>query len=203
MSNKDFDIDFDFDEAYGFDDDADGKQEAYDDNTNPEILSRRSSGGSFDADGDLDDFLNMGSAPQVSQESQAPVEPEEDEWAQDGDFSEAPAQDGSYDQTEEVDYGDPGEYDEGVAEDTVYDEEDQGEYPEDGEEEDAPKKPKKQIKLPKLKMTCTLRRCFTKNWWKNRWIRTTPAAAEERPRVRFSRRFTCLPFWSACPSFWF
>ena len=152
MSNKDFDIDFDFDEAYGFDDDSDGKQDAYDDNTNPEILSRRSSGGSFDADGDLDDFLNMGSAPQVSQESQAPVEPEEDEWAQDGDFSETPAQDGSYDQTEEVDYGDPGEYDEGVAEDTVYDEEDQGEYPEDGEEEDAPKKPKKQLKLPKLKM---------------------------------------------------
>ena len=152
MSNKDFDIDFDFDEAYGFDDDSDGKQEAYDDNTNPEILSRRSSGGSFDADGDLDDFLNMGSAPQVSQEPQAPVEPEEDEWAQDGDFSETPAQDGSYDQTEEADYGDPGEYDEGVAEDTVYDEEDQGEYPEDGEEEDAPKKPKKQIKLPKLKM---------------------------------------------------
>ena len=152
MSNKDFDIDFDFDEAYGFDDDADGKQDAYDDNTNPEILSRRSSGGSFDADGDLDDFLNMGSAPQVSQDPQAPVEPEEDEWAQDGDFSETPAQDGSYDQTEEVDYGDPGEYDEGVAEDTVYDEEDQGEYPEDGEEEDAPKKPKKQIKLPKLKM---------------------------------------------------
>mgnify|MGYP000913005624 CR=1 FL=1 len=71
MSNKDFDIDFDFDEAYGFDDDSDGKQEAYDDNTNPEILSRRSSGGSFDADGDLDDFLNMGSAPQVSQEPQA------------------------------------------------------------------------------------------------------------------------------------
>lgn len=152
MSNKDFDIDFDFDEAYGFDDDSDGKQDAYDDNTNPEILSRRSSGGSFDADGDLDDFLNMGSAPQVSQEPQAPVEPEEDEWAQDGDFSETPAQDGSYDQTEEVDYGDPGEYDEGVAEDTVYDEEDQGEYPEDGEEEDAPKKPKKQLKLPKLKM---------------------------------------------------
>lgn len=152
MSNKDFDIDFDFDEAYGFDDDSDGKQEAYDDNTNPEILSRRSSGGSFDADGDLDDFLNMGSAPQVSQESQAPVEPEEDEWAQDGDFSETPAQDGSYDQTEEVDYGDPGEYDEGVAEDTVYDEEDQGEYPEDSEDEDAPKKPKKQLKLPKLKM---------------------------------------------------
>ena len=152
MSNKDFDIDFDFDEAYGFDDDSDGKQDAYDDNTNPEILSRRSSGGSFDADGDLDDFLNMGSAPQVSQEPQAPVEPEEDEWAQDGDFSEAPAQDGSYDQTEEVDYGDPGEYDEGVAEDTVYDEEDQGEYPEDSEEEDAPKKPKKQLKLPKLKI---------------------------------------------------
>lgn len=77
--------------------------------------------------------------------------------AQDGDFSETPAQDGSYDQTEEVDYGDPGEYDEGVAEDTVYDEEDQGEYPEDGEEEDAPKKPKKQLKLPKLKMPQFLR----------------------------------------------
>ena len=152
MSNKDFDIDFDFDEAYGFDDDSDGKQEAYDDNTNPEILSRRSSGGSFDADGDLDDFLNMGSAPQVSQESQAPVEPEEDEWAQDGDFAEQPPEDGGYDQTEEADYGDPGEYDEGVAEDTVYDEDAQGEYPEEGEEEDAPKKPKKQLKLPKLKM---------------------------------------------------
>lgn len=152
MSNKDFDIDFDFDEAYGFDDDADGKQDAYDDNTNPEILSRRNSGGSFDADGDLDDFLNMGSAPQVSQEPQASVEPEEDEWAQDGDFAEQPPEDGGYEQTEEVDYGDPGEYDEGVAEDTVYDEDAQGEYPEDGEEEDAPKKPKKQIKLPKLKM---------------------------------------------------
>ena len=152
MSNKDFDIDFDFDEAYGFDDDSDGKQDAYDDNTNPEILSRRSSGGSFDADGDLDDFLNMGSAPQVSQESQAPVEPEEDEWAQNGDFAGQPPEDGGYDQTEEADYGDPGEYDEGVAEDTVYDEDAQGEYPEEGEEEDAPKKPKKQIKLPKLKM---------------------------------------------------
>ena len=90
MSNKDFDIDFDFDEAYGFDDDTDGKQEAYDDNTNPEILSRRTSGGSFDADGDLDDFLNMGSAPQVSSEQESHAEPEEDTWTQDDDFSDQP-----------------------------------------------------------------------------------------------------------------
>ena len=149
MSNKDFDIDFDFDEAYGFDDDTDDKQEAHDDSTNPEILSRRTSG-SFDADGDLDDFLNMGSAPQVSQEPEASAEPEADDWTQSDDFAEQPQEDGSYDQNADADYGDSGEYDEGAADDTVYDEEDPGEYPEEGEEEDAPHKPKKQLKLPRL-----------------------------------------------------
>ena len=147
MSNKDFDIDFDFDEAYGFDDDTDGKQEAYDDNTNPEILSRRTSGGSFDADGDLDDFLNMGSAPQVSSEQESHAEPEEDTWTQDDDFSDQPPEDGGY-APEDMGHDESGEYDEGVAEDTVYDEEDQGEYPE--EDEDASQKPKRQLKLPKL-----------------------------------------------------
>lgn len=151
MSSKDFDIDFDFDEAYGFDDESHSEEEAYDDNTNPEILSRRS-GGSFDADGDQEDFLNMGSAPQAQPEAQAyDREPEDDEWAPADDLGDQTQVPDAYDQEDAGDYGDGGEYDEGIADDAAYDEEAAEDY--DGEAgEEQPGKPKKQFKLPKLKM---------------------------------------------------
>ena len=137
MAKKDFDIDFDFDEAYGFDAKSFSGDTAYDDSVDGADFTDEELGLSpgdnssdkddFDLDGDLDDFLNMGEESQQSWQ-----EPEQD-GCQDDAASQEPE--------EEV----PGQY----AGEEAYDEEPQ--YDEDVEE--APKKekkPRKPIKLPKL-----------------------------------------------------
>lgn len=153
MAKKDFDIDFDFDEAYGFDAKSFSGDTAYDDSVDGADFTDEELGLSpgdnssdkddFDLDGDLDDFLNMGEESQQSWQ-----EPEQD-GCQDDAASQEPE--------EEV----PGQY----AGEEAYDEEPQydedatggyaGEYDESYDEdvEEAPKKekkPRKPIKLPKL-----------------------------------------------------
>lgn len=152
MAKKDFDIDFDFDEAYGFDAKSLAGDAAYDDSTDgadftdEELgLSPRDSssdGDDFDLDGDLDDFLNMGEESQQSWQ-----EPEQDDW-QDDAASQEPEEEA------------PGQYDEeAYDEEPQYDEDATGEYAGEYDEsydedvEEAPKKekkPRKPIKLPKL-----------------------------------------------------
>ena len=92
MAKKDFDIDFDFDEAYGFDAKSFAGDEAFDDSVNMDEFSdeelglspkdKQSQEDDFDLDGNLDDFLNMGEeeAPQAEQSWQ---EPEQDSWQED------------------------------------------------------------------------------------------------------------------------
>ena len=156
MAKKDFDIDFDFDEAYGFDAKSLAGDAAYDNSADGVDFSDEelgispkggaSDGDDFDLGGDLDDFLNMGAEEEAQQSWQ---EPEQDDW-QDDDASQEPE--------EEV----PGQYEgeEAYDEEPQYDEEAndgyEGEYDESYEEEaeEAPrkeKKPRKPIKLPKLK----------------------------------------------------
>ena len=156
MAKKDFDIDFDFDEAYGFDAKSDRDDAAYDDSadgmefTDEELgLSPRdkaSGGDDFDLSGDLDDFLNMG-AEEDSQPEQSWQEPEQDDWQSSDGSQEQEEIPGQYDGEEDYDGELP--YDEEVP--AEY----EGEYDEsyDEEAEEAPrkeKKPRKPIKLPKL-----------------------------------------------------
>lgn len=153
MAKKDFDIDFDFDEAYGFDAKSVSGDTAYDDSvdgadfTDEELgLSpgdNSSDGDDFDLDGDLDDFLNMGEESQQSWQ-----EPEQDDWQDDaasqepeeevpGQYAGEEAYDGEPQYDEDTTGGYAGEYDESYDEDV----------------EEAPKKekkPRKPIKLPKL-----------------------------------------------------
>ena len=157
MAKKDFDIDFDFDEAYGFNAKSFSDDAAYDDNANAEVFSDEdlgltsdeaaSDGDAFDLDGDLDDFLNMGNEDDARSD-QGWMESEQDDWQ-----GEEAMQTG-----EEI----PGHYvgEEVYDEEPAYDEDApagfEGECDEayDGEgEEEAPKKekkPRKPIKLPKL-----------------------------------------------------
>ena len=153
MAKKDFDIDFDFDEAYGFDAKSFSGDTAYDDSVDGADFTDEELGLSpgdnssdkddFDLDGDLDDFLNMGEESQQSWQ-----EPEQDGWQDDaasqepeeevpGQYAGEEAYDGEPQYDEDVTGGYAGEYDESYDEDV----------------EEAPKKekkPRKPIKLPKL-----------------------------------------------------
>ena len=148
MAKKDFDIDFDFDEAYGFDAKSKAGDEAYDDTADTgaftdEDLGLSADGGDFDLDGNLDEFLNMG-AGEESQPDQQWQEPEEDDW-QGEEVPQEPAEEvpGQYDEAEAYD-GQP-EYDEEAP--AEYD----GEYEEEADVEQKPRREKKPpIKLPKL-----------------------------------------------------
>ena len=150
MAKKDFDIDFDFDEAYGFNAKSFSDDAAYDDNANAEVFSDEdlglasdeaaSDGDAFDLDGDLDDFLNMGNEDDARSD-QGWMESEQDDWQgeeamQTGEEIPGQYAEPAYD--EEAPAGYEGEYDE------AYD---------GGGEEEVPqkeKKPRKPIKLPKL-----------------------------------------------------
>ena len=164
MGKNDFDIDFDFDEAYGFDAKSLAGDEADDDMTNPEafsdddqILTHRSKRSSssddsgFDMDGDLEDFLNMGAQPEdPPAASDWQPEPEEDAWTPEPDYADAPVQedDALYEEAGEVN-DNPEQYEE-EADAPEYDENDSGDA-----SEEAPgkqRKPRKPIKLPKLKV---------------------------------------------------
>ena len=133
MAKKDFDIDFNFDEAYGFDAKSDPDDEAFLNTADSDGYS----GEDFDLDGDLDNFLNMGEGeePPVPQWQDVPE-------ADSQDAGEMPAddQDTAYDEeagyeTREPEYkGEESEYTgEEPAYDGEYDEAYEGEY--DAEEE--------------------------------------------------------------------
>ena len=154
MAKKDFDIDFDFDQAYGFDAKSLSGDEAYDDSINTDEFTdeelglspadRDSHGDDYDLDGDLDDFLNMN----MDEDPQAA-------WQDSGadDWQEAEPENSEPEQYEgEAAYDEETQYDEDAP--VGYEDENDESYDEDAEEE-APrkkeKKPRKPIKLPKLK----------------------------------------------------
>ena len=158
MAKKDFDIDFDFDEAYGFDAKSFAGDEAYDDNIDMDEFSdeelglspkdKRSREDDFDLDGDLDDFLNMGEeeAPQAEQSWQEPEQDSEDA-PQVPEEPEQEPYDGQevYDEEPVYDEEAPAEFD-GPYEES-YDEEAEDETP---KKEKKPRKPIKMPKMPKL-----------------------------------------------------
>ena len=164
MARKDFDIDFNFDEAYGYD--ANSDDAAFDDKAAPrdEAFSSpqdSADDGNFDFDGDLDDFLNMGLEPEEPQQTQdRQPEPEEDDWVPE----DADAQSPDTYAEEDASYDDPEQYQQDGSESYDYEEDD----PEAGQDEEAPesdtqrktRKPRKHVKLPKLKMPNVFGRFF-------------------------------------------
>lgn len=138
MGKNDFDIDFDFEEEYGFDPKAFLGTEEYDSNVDLNAFSdeelgltsrRRSEGGEdtaageedrfdLDEDLDIDDFLNMGSAEEETTEE----DPEEDWEEASGDAEE--------------DLSEPEEADLYEEEEAVYEEEETPDLPEDTEPEE-------------------------------------------------------------------
>lgn len=170
MAKKDFDIDFDFDEAYGFDAKSFAGDKAYDDTANTDEFTDGELGGDysaqdvsdddFDLDGDLEDFLNMGAEPEEEAADWQP-EPEEDDWAPEEGYDEAPAEEGpaysegeeAYDENGEA-YDDPEEYTQEASEDAEFDEgsDEEDEMPDSESGAKHKHKARKPIKLPKLKM---------------------------------------------------
>ena len=168
MAKNDFDIDFDFNEEYGFDPKAFLSTEEYDENIDPDTFSDEELGltppkkasapaaeEEFDLDDDLDvaDFLHM-----RRQENNEPEEePEQELWpAEDADSEDT---DAFAEETEDSDEEEDLEYEEEEMEEAEeYDEEDFEEEEEDfddSEEEDMPekkrqKKARKPVQLPKI-----------------------------------------------------
>ena len=172
MGKNDFDIDFDFNEEYGFDPKAFLGTEEYDENidldafsdeelglTKPKKASAPAAEEEFDLDDDLDadDFLNM----RREDAEPEPEETPEEDWAEDP-AEEAPEfteeEDMELTEDEEAEEEDM-EYEEEETEESeeygeeTYDEEE--ETFDDSEEEDMPekkrpKKARKPVQLPKI-----------------------------------------------------
>ena len=182
MAKKDFDIDFDFDEAYGFDAKSFLGDEAYDDTVDPNAFSDEELGlssrkesdgdagrdeGDFDLDGDLEDFLNMGTEPEVSADAQDwQGEPEQDSWVPETEYSEeAPEEDPSVYEDAQEPYDDQDHYSEEESEPAEYnedadEEEDMSDTESDVQRERKPRKPIQLPKLPKLKTPNIFTRFF-------------------------------------------
>ncbi len=175
MGKNDFDIDFDFDEEYGFDPKAFLGTEEYDKDTdldaftdeelgltNQKKATRPAAEEDFDLDDlDMDDFLNMAAAETQTEEEEEPAaedwsdeaaEPETEEvFEEEPDLSEDEESE-EIAMNENMDYEEELELQEEEAfEEEVYEEEDDELYDED--EDEAPRKQKKQrkpIQLPKI-----------------------------------------------------
>lgn len=177
MGKNDFDIDFDFNEEYGFDPKAFLGTEEYDENidldafsdeelglTSPKKASAPAADEEFDLDEELDpdDFLNLSS----QEETAAPEEEPEDNWSDEAaDFAEEDEDEEEEpeisleDESEETDMTEDMEYDEELEmeeteeyDEEVFEEEDEAE---DSEGEDMPKKKRqkkarKPVQLPKI-----------------------------------------------------
>ena len=175
MGKNDFDIDFDFNEEYGFDPKAFLGTEEYDENidldafsdeelglTKPKKASAPAAEEEFDLDDDVDvdDFLNMRRKEKALQKD----EPEEEDWSEEAEAAEDQPEseevlpdeeasgetgmDESMECEEELEMEESEEYEE-----EILDEEE--ELPEDSEEEDMPeqkhqKKARKPVQLPKI-----------------------------------------------------
>ena len=177
MGKNDFDIDFDFNEEYGFDPKAFLGTEEYDENIDLDAFSDEELGltghkkasapaadEEFDLDEELDpdDFLNLSS----QEETAAPEEEPEDNWSDEAaDFAEEDEDEEEEpeisleDESEETDMTEDMEYDEELEmeeteeyDEEVFEEEDEAE---DSEGEDMPKKKRqkkarKPVQLPKI-----------------------------------------------------
>ena len=177
MGKNDFDIDFDFNEEYGFDPKAFLGTEEYDENidldafsdeelglTSPKKASAPAADEEFDLDEELDpdDFLNLSS----QEETAAPEEEPEEDWSDEAaDFAEEDEDEEEEpelsleDESEETDMTEDMEYDEELEmeeteeyDEEVFEEEDEAE---DSEGEDMPKKKRqkkarKPVQLPKI-----------------------------------------------------
>ena len=168
MAKNDFDIDFDFNEEYGFDPKAFLSTEEYDENIDPDTFSDEELGltppkkasapaaeEEFDLDDDLDvaDFLHM----RRQEEDLPEEEPEQELWPAEDVDSEDP--DAFAEEMEDSDEEEDLEYEEEEMEEAEeYDEEgfdEEEEYFDDSEEEDMPekkrqKKARKPVQLPKI-----------------------------------------------------
>ena len=175
MAKNDFDIDFDFNEEFGFDPKAFLGTEEYDENINLDAFSDEELGlksqkkasapaaeeeFDLDDDVDVDDFLNMRREKIAQQEEEPEAEDlfEEAEDAEDG--SESDEELSEEEESEETDPDETMEYEEDLEmeeseeyDEEAFDEEEDG--LEDSEEEDMPeqkrkKKARKPIQLPKI-----------------------------------------------------
>ncbi len=166
MGKNDFDIDFDFDEEYGFDPKAFLGNEAYDKDTDLDAFtdeelgltpqkkaSRPAPMEDFDLDDDLDldDFLNMAAAETPTEEEE---EPEQETWSDEAEESEAEediedepdlSEDG---ESEEIAMNENMDYEEELEmqaaeefEEDAYDEEEDLYDESDEEEDEGPVKP--------------------------------------------------------------
>jgi len=179
MGKNDFDIDFDFDEEYGFDPKAFLGSEEYDKDidldaftdeelglTDQKKTTKPAAEEDFDLDDDLDmdDFLNMAVTNKQTEEE----EPEEEDWSDEAEESEPEEAEEEYEdepalsedeQSEEIAMNENMDYEEELEmqeaeefEEEVYEEED--EIYDESEEEEAPrkrqKKARKPIQLPKI-----------------------------------------------------
>ena len=176
MGKNDFDIDFDFDEEYGFDPKAFLGNEEYDKNidldafTDEELglttrkkASKPAPEEDFDLDDDLDmdDFLNMAAAEKENTKEEEPEtedmsdeaaesEPEEEELDEEPDLSED-------DESEEIAMNENMDYEEELEmqeaeefEEEVFDDEaEEEEYYDEADEDDEDEEPRKQKKARK------------------------------------------------------
>ena len=182
MGKKDFDIEFDFEEEYGFDPKSFLGSEAYDDKIDLDAFSdeelgltsrrkkaEKDAADDFDLDEELDteDFLNMGSEEaeeEVPEDEdwadEAAYEDEEPELPQDEEAEETDMEE-NMEYTEEEELLEQEQYDEESEEEVYeYDEDESGEYDAEDEEddededEDEPvrKKARKPIQMPKINL---------------------------------------------------
>ena len=178
MGKNDFDIDFDFDEEYGFDPKAFLGTEEYDKDTDLDAftdeelgLTTRKKGAKpapeedFDLDDDLDmeDFLNMAAAKTEAIQEEEPEteeEPEEQPDLSADEESEEIAMNENMDYEEELETQDSEESEEETYEEEVYEEDEDEEFSEESEEYDEDdeeseqhtKKERKPFQLPKITM---------------------------------------------------
>ncbi len=175
MAKNDFDIDFDFNEEYGFDPKAFLGTEEYDENidldafsdeelglTNQKKASAPAAPEEFDMDEDLDldDFLNMSSKESHVREEEASEEPWSEETSEAEDVSAADPEFSEDEESGEFVMDENEEYEEDLEmeESEEYEEaslEEDLEDLDDSEEEDMPekkrqKKARKPIQLPKI-----------------------------------------------------
>ena len=176
MAKNDFDIDFDFNEEYGFDPKAFLGTEEYDENIDPDAFTdeelgltrqKKSSGPAPDEDFDLDDDLDLDDFLNLSHQDEE--ESPEEEWADEAEEFTEEAEEEDAEFPEETEFADEEESEEtAMNEDMEYEEEmemeeseeseegyEEAEGLEDSEEKDMPakksrKKTRKSMQMPKM-----------------------------------------------------
>ena len=176
MAKNDFDIDFDFNEEYGFDPKAFLGSEEYDEHIDPDAFTdeelgltrqKKSSAPAPDEDFDLDDDLDLDDFLNLSHQDEE--ESPEEEWADEAEEFTEETEEEDAEFPEETEFADEEESEEtAMNEDMEYEEEmemeeseeseegyEEAEGLEDSEEEDMPakksrKKTRKSMQMPKM-----------------------------------------------------